>query len=139
MKRSDCDWTGSCTKAMCQAYVHLARRAARERECENFLWVRAPALDEPGDALHDHASLAGPGSGHNQQVAGVVVNDRSLRGREVETRLTRLRSVHPSIVTWPSRLNVVPVAVEDGLTAGLYPWRPPPSNLIQFFPLRSGP
>ena len=51
------------------ALLHLAGRLVRERDRDGFLGDRAPARDQPGQAVRDHAGLSRAGARQDQQGA----------------------------------------------------------------------
>ncbi len=60
------------------ALLHLARGLVGERDREDLTWVDAPLGQQMGDAVGEHAGLAGAGAGDDEQGGAGVHDGRAL-------------------------------------------------------------
>ena len=77
------------------APAHLRRGLVGEGDREHAVRRHADHLDQPADAMGQHARLAGAGAGEHQVVAGRGGNDVALGGIEF---VEQVRDIHPAIV-----------------------------------------
>jgi hypothetical protein len=60
-----------CAEHLLDALLHLARGLVGEGHRQQRPGPHLLHLDQPGDAVHQHAGLAGAGAGQHQPIAGL--------------------------------------------------------------------